>query len=275
MFRYDFMVIAFVVSLLLGIAFPLLGGSAVYKRLSSSGDALAHSALAGVAIALVAGLNPLPFSIIACLISFLLIDLLRNRFGKYAEIGVVVVLSASIAIAGIASGYVSGVSFESYLFGSILLIDDLELYAVIGLTVLSLAFFVITYFIQFHSLYSQSEAKVSGIKVRVLDLLHSLLFALAVAIGAKVVGSLVVCSMLVLPIAASLLWKKGYKHTYLISLGYSLLSMGGGLVVSYYLDWKPGATSVGLAVALLLITLLIRYLILTIKRKKAVKPPLH
>ena len=58
MLTYRFMQIAFAVGILLGIALPLLGSFAVYRRLSSSGDALAHSSLAGVAIGLASGLSP-------------------------------------------------------------------------------------------------------------------------------------------------------------------------------------------------------------------------
>lgn len=269
MFRYEFMAIAFATALLLGLAFPLIGGPAVHKKLSSSGDALAHSALSGVAIGLVAGINPLYTSIIACVISFLLIGFLRRKFGKHAEIGVVVVLSAAIALTGILSGYAKTVNFESYLFGSILLIGYEELGVVIGLTVIAIAFFGLTYYRFFHLLYSEEEAKIAGIKTDWLDFGHSLLFALTVAIGAKIVGSLVVSSMLILPTAAALLLKKGYRFTLIASLVISLLSMAGGIVISYYLDWKPGATSVGIAVALLLLCLLCRGIQAQIKARKA------
>ena len=262
MFRYEYMVIAFVVAILLGITFPLLGQTVVYKKLSSSGDALAHSALAGVAIGLVSGMNPLWISIISCIVSFILIDLLRHKFGKHAEIGVVVILSAAIALTGILSGYASATNFDSYLFGDILLIKKSELWVVIALTVIAIAFFLLTYHRQLHSLYSEEEAWIHHVPVRALNLLHSILFALTVAIGAKMVGSLVVSSMLVLPTAAALLWKKGYRSTTLLGLGYSLVSMSLGIVVSYYLDWRSGATSVGIAVVLLLLTLLAKGLII-------------
>lgn len=267
MFRYDFMIVAFVVAVLLAFIFPLLGGTVVYKRLSSSGDALAHSSLAGVAIGLVSGLNPLYVSIFTCIISFLIIGLLRRKFGKHAEIGVVVVLSAAIAISGILSGYASASNFDSYLFGSILLLGSPELVSVIALFVVTIVYSVIFFYPQFHVLYNEPEAKIAGIQAEWLDLLHSLLFALTVAIGAKVVGSLVVSSMVVLPSATALLLRKGYKATTIWSLVFSLLSMVGGIVVSYYLEWKPGATSVGIAVMVLLLVLAVRS-ILTLVRKK-------
>lgn len=269
MFRYEFMIIAFAVALLLGVAFPLIGGTIVYKRLSSSGDALAHSALAGVAIGVVAGISPIYVSIIACVVAFLLIGLLRTKFGKYAEIGVVVVLSASVALTGILSGYASKVNFESYLFGSILLIGYDELGIVIGIAVISVIWFILTYNRQFLSLYNPEEAEIAGIKVKVLDFVHSLLFALLIAVGAKIVGSLVVSSMVVLPTAAALLLRKGYRFTSIASVFVSLLSMALGVIASYYLDWKPGATAVGMAVVLLLCCLLYRLLATPIKRKRS------
>ena len=266
MFHYDWAVLALVVAGLLGICFPLLGGTVVHKRLSSSGDALAHSSLAGVAIGLVAGFSPLYMAIISCVISFLLIGLLRRKFGKYAEIGVAVILSASIAIAGVLSGYAKAANFESYLFGSILLIGVPEITAVIALTVITVLFFVLTYNRQFHCLYSEQEAHISGIHVRLLDFAHSLLFALCVAIGAKIVGSLIVSSMIVLPTAAALLLRKGYRFTVIASLVASLSAMIGGVVMSFYLDWKPGATSALLAVVILLLVLAYRG-VLTLREK--------
>ena len=275
MFRYEFMVIAFVISILLGLVFPLVGAPSVYKRLSSSGDALAHSSLAGVAIGLVAGFAPLWASIISCVIAFLLINLLRKKFGKYAEIGVVVVLSAGVAISGILSGYASAANFNSYLFGSILLVTRTELYVVIALTAAVILFSVFLYRPFMHALYSEPEAKLSGIPVSWIDLGHSLLFALSVAIGAKVVGSLVVTSMLVLPVATALLLKRGYFLTMMASLVFSLGAMIGGFFLSNALDWKPGATCVGVAVILLLLVLSIRgtiQLILRIRKRRDARP---
>jgi len=273
MFRYDFMVLAFIVALLLGLTFPLLGGTVVYRKLSSSGDALAHSSLAGVAIGLVAGINPLYISIATCIVSFLIIGLLRKKFGKHAEIGVVVVLSAAVAVSGIVSGYIGAANLDSYLFGSILLVGTPELIVVSVLAGVTALYFLLTYHRQFHCLYNESEAQIAGIKTQWLDLSHSLLFALAVAIGAKVVGSLVVSSMVVLPTAAALLLRKGYRFTTIASLFFSLAAMVGGVVISYYLDWKPGATSVGLAVILLLIVLLVRGIMALARKRKPSPTP--
>ena len=256
MLTSEFMRIAFVVAILLGIAIPLIGSSAVFKRLSSSGDALAHSSLAGVAIGLAAGINPLAFSIITCVVSFFIIELLRRKFNKYSEIGVAVVLSAAIGLAGILSS-----NFDSYLFGSILLISKPELYITILLTALILLFSLLFYPQIFSSLYSESESKVNGVKVGILTFVQDLLLSITIAVGAKVVGSLVVSSLVVLPTAIALQMKKGYRFTMISSVFFSLTAMLGGLTIAYYANLKPGATIVMVAVSLLLIVVIGKFLL--------------
>ena len=271
MLHYEFMRIALAVAVLLGLSLPLIGSGVVYKRLSSSGDALAHSSLAGIAIGLAAGLNPLAISIISCIVSFLIIEILRKKFTKFSEIGVVVVLSLAIGIAGILSHYTKAANFESYLFGSIVLLSSTELIVTIILTVLVLLFSIFLYGPFFSSLYSESEAKVRGTKVGLINFIHSLLLSFVVAVGAKVVGSLVVSSMIVLPTAIAMQFKKGYKWTLIIGVIVGIISMVSGLTISYYLDWAPGATIVLFTVTLLVMVFLVNgviYLIHKTKKKK-------
>lgn len=268
MLTYRFMQIAFAVAILLGISLPLVGSTAVYKRLSSSGDALAHSSLAGVAIGLASGLSPLWMSVIACIASFLLIEVMRKKFAKFSEIGVVIVLSGAIGIAGILSGYTSANNFDSYLFGSILLISDKELIFCSILTLVIVLFSVLFYPQIFSILYSESESKVNRIPVNLLNFIMDLLLSITIAIGSKIVGSLVISSLIVLPTATALQFQKGYKTTMILSLIFSILSMTIGLTVSYYLDWKPGATIVTLSVILLILVFFIKWAIQSIDRIK-------
>ncbi len=268
MFNYDFMIVALVMCVLLGIALPLVGSTAVYKRLSSSGDALSHSALAGVAIGLVSGLHPMITCIITCIVAFLIIELLRTKFQKFSEIGVAVVLSAAIGIAGVLSHYAKQSNFDSYLFGSILLVSDLEIYLAIAIVTIVVLFHTIFYRQIAASLYSEKEAKVSGIKVRWLNFAESLLLSVTIALASKIVGTLVVASMIVLPTAIALQFKRGYFWTMIISISSSLVCMIGGLIISYYLEWPPGATIVLVAVSFLAITLLIKGLIYSIRKIK-------
>jgi zinc transport system permease protein len=181
-------------------------------------------------------------------------------------------LSASIGLAGILSHYATKANFDSYLFGSIILIGETELILTIILTALVILFSFLFYPHMFALLYSEKEAKVNGVKVNLLNFFHSLLLSITIAVGAKVVGSLVVSSMIVLPTAIALLLKKGYKSTLFLSILFSLIAMIGGLTISYYLEWAPGATIVMTTIALLVLVLLYRgILVLTAKQKEKQK----
>lgn len=271
MLTYKFMQIAFAVCLLLGISLPLVGSFAVYRRLSSSGDALAHSSLAGVAIGLAAGLSPMLMSVICCVVAFLIIDLLRKKFNKFSEIGVAIVLSASIGLAGILSSFTKANNFDAYLFGSILTITDFEVLISALLTLFIVLFFLFFYHPIFSILYNESEAKIDGVKANLLTFVMDLLLSLTIAIGSKVVGSLVVSSLVVLPSAIALQFKKGYKWTMLLSVFFSVLSMLIGLILAYYLDLKPGATIVMTSICFLLILFVLRQIVVLFKRRKAKK----
>ncbi len=258
MLSYDFMQIAFVAALLLGIALPLIGSGAIYKGIANSGDALAHSALAGVAIGLVAGLNTTVVSIITTIVGLLIVELLRNYFSKYVEIGLVVVLSAAIGLVGVLSNKAGVANLNSYLFGSIILIDQTQLIITAILTVVIVLFVVLFGPQLFCVWYSKDEAKVHGIKAGLLNAVHSILLGLTVAIGEKIVGSLVIASMIILPCAISLTFKKGYWFTLASGVVISVASMLVGLTISYYADWAPGATIVLLTISVLAIVLIVK-----------------
>ena len=258
MLSYEFMRLAFVVGILLGIALPLVGSTAVFKRLSSSGDALAHSSLAGVAIGLTAGMNPLLVSVIACIVSFLIIEFVRKKFPKFSELGVTVVLSASVGLAGVLSGFARTGNFESYLFGSILLVDSMEVVLAAVLCGLVLLFYILFHNQIFALIYQESEAKVQGIKTNLLSLVHSLLLSIVIAISAKTIGALVVSSLIAIPVAASLQAKLSYKWTLILSVILSVVSVLAGITISYYADWKPGASIALFGVAVFFLLLLYR-----------------
>ncbi len=268
MLTYKFRQVAFAICFLLGIALPLVGSFAVFRRLSSSGDALAHSSLAGVAIGLAAGLSPRLRSVIACVIAFLFIDILRKKFNKFSEIGVAIVLSASIGLAGILSSFTKANNFDAYLFGSILTITDTQLIITAVLAFVILAFVLLFYYPVFSVLYNENEAKIDGVKTNLLTFIRDLLLSLTIAIGSKVVGSLVVSSLVVLPTAIALQLKKGYKWTRIFSVLFSVASRLIGLILAYHLDLKPGATIVRTSIAFLLIRFLLKQRVSFRKKKK-------
>jgi len=271
MLHYEFMRLAFLVGILLGLALPLVGSTAVFKRLSASGDALAHASLAGVVIGLVAGMNPLWVSLIACIVSLLIIEWVRRRFNKYAELSVTVVLCLAVALAGVLSGYVTSGNIDSYLFGSLLLVDWTEIILAAVLFVLTIAFYLVFHQQIFATIYHESEAKAQGVPTNFIQIAHAILFAVAIAISAKTIGSLVVSSLVAIPVATALQARTSYRKTLLLSMGVSLVAVIVGISFSYLWDWRPGASVALCSVCLLLLFILARFVGNWIKKKRALR----
>ena len=145
-FQYEFMRKAFLVGVLLAIIIPLIGVVVVLKRLSMMGDALSHTSLAGVALGLLLGINPIVAAVVVCMFAALSIEAIRKALPKYAEISISIIMSVGIGLASILSGFVTdGAAFDSFLFGSIVAITDTEVILVIIVTIIVVAAFLLLY----------------------------------------------------------------------------------------------------------------------------------
>ncbi len=257
-FSYDFMVKAFLAGIVIAVMISCIGVVVVLKRLSAIGDALSHMSLAGVASGLVFNLNPVFSAVVFCVIAALGIEKIRKSIPKYGEISTAVVTSVGVGLAGILSGFVKSANFNSFLFGSLVAVSSFELYLVVGLAIMVITVFLVLFRALFYMAFDEESAKLSGIPVKLVDLVFTLLTAVAVSISARVVGVLVVSSMMVLPVAVSMQLAKSYRHTVMLSVLFSVLFVITGLFLSYYLDLKPGGTIVITGVATLVVVLSIK-----------------
>lgn len=255
-FEYDFMRRAFLTGILLAVIVPCIGVVIVLRRLSMIGDALSHTSLAGVAIGLIAGFNPILGAICACLIASLGIEGIRKRIPKYSEISIAVVMSAGIGLAGVLSGFVqSAQSFDSFLFGSIVAISDFEMWLVVAVSVCVLVVFLLLYRELFFLAFDEQGARLAGVPVRAVNFVFTLLTAVTVSVAARTVGSLIVSSLMVVPVACAMQCAKSYRQTVLYSAGFGLLFTVSGLTAAYYAGLKPGGTIVLIGVFVLLLIL--------------------
>lgn len=268
MLSYQFMQVALLVGTLLAIIIPLIGTNLVFKRLSMTGDALSHTSLAGVAIGLLAGFNPIISAMIISVISALIIEFIRKKFQKYSEISLAIVLSVGVGLAGLLSSWTPASNFDSYLFGSIVAISDVELFITIALFVIVILYFFLFYKEILFISYNENSAKISGVPVNFVNFSYTVISALTIAIATKTIGALLVSSLIVIPVATSLQIAKSYKGTIFISVLISLFSVLSGIIISFYFDLKPGGTIVLVSVLILAITMITKPIIKKIKMKK-------
>lgn len=261
MFNYEFMQIAFLVGILLAVAIPLVGTHVVFKRLSMTGDALSHTSLAGVALGLLLGINPLIVAMITSVIAALIIEIIRKKFYKYSELSIAIVLSAGVGLAGVLSGFTPMANFSTYLFGSIVAISSTEMYLTIGLTVLVVVAYTLFYKELMFIAYNEESARAAKVPVQMVNVLFTIITALTVAVASRTIGALIVSSLMVVPVATAMQLTKSYKSTVFVSILFSVLSVAVGLTLSFYYGLKPGGTVVLLSVGCLLIAILTKWLV--------------
>lgn len=258
MLSYPFMQNALMAGALVAILSPIIGIFLVLRRYSMMGDTLAHSSLAGVAIGIVAGISPTLSSVIFTALAAVFIEFLRERFKRYAEIlmSVVLTLSVGIAIVLVSSGQ-ANTNINQYLFGSILTVTRQDLYLVLLVTLVTVATVYYFYHELIYTTFDEDGAHIINIKVKRVNYIFALLMGLSIAVSIRITGVLVISSLIVLPVATAMQFKKGFKHTLFLSIAVGLVDVLFGLVLSYTLDSAPGGTIALLSVITMVISLLL------------------
>lgn len=259
MFSYEFMRRAFIAAALIAFIAPCIGLNIVLKRLSSVGDAASHSALAGVAFGLAIGINPVLGAVIFSVLAVLCIEVLRRQFKKYPEIAAVTVMSAGIGLTAVLSGFITDGSsnLNSFMFGSIVAVSDFELFLTIGLGAAVLVVSLLLYKELFSITFDEEAASLSGVPVKTINFVLMLLTAITVSVASRVVGALMISSLLVIPVAAAIMISKSYKNTLITSIILAEISAFAGLTLSFFLDLRPGGTIVLTSVAILIVIMII------------------
>ena len=243
---YAFVQRALIVGLLIAISSSFLGIFLVLRKYSMIGDGLAHVSFATVALALVLNQSPLLISIpIVSLASLLILKLSEeNRIGGDAAIGLIASTSLAIGvfIASVSNGF--SIDLSSYLFGSILIIRQSDVYLSMLLTVLIVTLVVVFYQDLFAMTYDLDYAKVSGRKTKRLNQLISILTAITIVLGIRVVGTMLISSLIIFPTVTALRLSKGFKSTIIWAVIISILSVISGILLSVVLDFPTGSSIV-------------------------------
>ena len=229
--QYEFMRRAILVGILLSIILPMIGIQVIVKRISLIGDAISHSALAGVAAGLVLGVNPTVTTLIATTTAALGIEYVRKKIPHYSEVAIAIILSTSLGVAGILSSQLrGGVNMDSFLFGSIVAISDMELYIVIGISIFVCFFSVLLNKELFNIAFDERSSRLQGIKVGIVNILFTIMTAISIAIASRTIGALIVSSIMIIPIATSMQFSRSYRNTQIYAVILSMIYVVVGLV---------------------------------------------
>ncbi|MBT2665493.1 metal ABC transporter permease [Bacillus sp. ISL-4] len=264
--QFEFLQNAFLTGIIIGAIAPLVGVFVVVRRMSMISDALSHVALAGIAFSLLlqksflslAGLNPLYIGMAFSVGGSLFIEKLRGVYKHYQELAIPIIMSGGMGLSVIFISIADGFNTDlyGYLFGSVSAVSRADLYVILAVGLVVALMLTLLYKELFLLSFDEEHAKASGIPYKVIHFIFIVMVALVIAASMKIIGILLVSSLMTLPVAASLRFAKGFKQM----IGYSILfgevSVIGGLFLSYNLDLAPGGTIVIIAVLILILSIL-------------------
>ncbi|MEK5147447.1 MAG: metal ABC transporter permease [Psychrobacillus psychrotolerans] len=264
-FHYEFLQNAFASGLIIGFIAPLLGVFIVVRRLSLIADALSHVTLAGIAgslylsqsVGALALLNPLYLGIVASVTGSLFIERLRRLYKHYEELAIPIIMSAGLGFGAIFISLAEGFSSDlfSYLFGSVSAVSRQDLWIIIGIALIVIVFLSLFFKELFVLSFDEEYAKASGLPAKWIHVLFMIVTALVIAGSMRIVGILLVSSLMTLPVAAAMRISKSFKQAILLSVIFGELSVIVGLVSAFYLDLAPGGTIVVTSIIILLLTI--------------------
>lgn len=271
MLSYGFMQRALIASLLIGLVCATIGVFVVLKGLSFIGAGTSHAAFAGVALAFLIGVPPLPMAVLFGLVTVWVTGWLheRKKMGLDTSTGIFYTLTMALAILFIGLMERYNPEVYGYLFGSILSVtrDDVRLISALSLGILLV---VALFFKEFHFIsFDQEMAEASGIPARALFFLLLGMVALTIVLSLKAVGAMLVFALLIIPAAAARQWAVTMQGMIAGAMAVGVFSSWMGVILSYWLDLPSGPTIVLLATAIFFLAVF-----LSPKRHKKASPVL-
>ncbi len=243
---YDFLKKALIVGLLVTLSASLLGVSLVLKRFSMIGDGLSHVAFGAISIAAALNIAPLKVSIpVVVIAAFLLLKLSQNSKIN-GDAAIALISSSALAIGVFINSLSTNIksNLTSYMFGSILAISDEDLIISVILSFIVITLFVIFYNKIFSVTFDESFAKATGIKSDFYNMLIAFLTAITTVIGMRLMGALLMSSLLIFPAITSMRLCRSFKSVVISSSLVSTLCFIVGLGLSYSIDTPAGSTIV-------------------------------
>ena len=258
MFSWPFMQRALAAGVLVSLCCALLGVSLVLKRYSMIGDGLSHVSFGSLAIAVALGITPLYFSIpVVILAAFFLLRMASHpRWNNDAAIAVMSAsaLAVGILVISLTTGMTTDV--DNYMFGSVLAMTKSDVALSVLLSIAVLALFVLFYHKLFAVTFDESFSRATGLNVERYNTLLSILTALTIVLGMRMMGAMLISSLVIFPALTAMRLFKSFRSVVLCSAVTSVTCFCAGLTASFVLSTPVGASVVAANLGLFLLSCL-------------------
>jgi zinc transport system permease protein len=256
--QYGFMQRALISAIAISIICSIVGLFLVLKRHSLFGDALAHVAFGGISLGLFTGVYPLWTAYIVAILSAVGVNKLRESTKIPPDSSIAVLLTSGLAIGVILISISGGFTLDlfSFLFGNILLVSNDDVIMILITDAIVIPVIYIFYKKLVLIIFDENQARVSGVNVTWINTLFIILASITIMASIRLVGVLLISSLIVVPNITALMLGKGFKKTMFISCAMSVFSVVFGIVLSYYSNLAPSGTIVLTMVSMFLITII-------------------
>ncbi len=246
MFSFAFMVRAIIVGVLISLSASLLGVSLVLKRYSMIGDGLSHVGFAALALATVFNAAPLQFAIPIVVVSAFFLLKITQKTNINGDAAIAIFSSSSIAIGVILISKSTGMNTDvcNYMFGSILSMSKSDLYLSICVSILVIVLFVIFYNKLFAVTFDEDFAKATGLNTEAYNSLLAVLSALVIVLGMRMMGALLISSLIIFPALTSMRTFKSFRVVTICSAILGVMNFLIGIYISYVENLPTGASVV-------------------------------
>lgn len=275
MFFYGFMQRAFQASFLIAVIAPILGLFLILRRQSLMADTLSHISLAGIALGLLLNINPTIMTLIVVVIAAVLIDYLRVLYKSYTEISIAILMSAGMAIALVLMSLNDGgsnASIQQYLFGSIVTINQEQIYLLGALFVMVVGLFLVFRKPMYVLTFDEETAFTAGLPTKMMSIIFNVITGVTIAVVMPIVGALLVSAIIILPAAIAMRLSKSFNIVILVGVIIGIIGMFTGLTASYQYGTPPGATITLVFIVIFILTMLIKKGVNQVKFKKSRTP---
>ena len=256
--QYGFMQRALISAIAISVICSIVGLFLVLKRQSLFGDALAHVTFGGISLGLFIGIYPLWTAYIVAILSAVGVNKLRESTKIPPDSSIAVLLTSGLAIGVILISISGGFTLNLYsiLFGNILLVSNDDVIIILITDAIVIPVICIFYKKLILITYDEKQAKVSGLNVTWINTLFFILASITIIASIRLVGVLLISSLIVIPNITALMLGKGFKKTIFISCAISIFSVVSGIVISYYLNLAPSGTMVLIMISMFLVTII-------------------
>lgn len=269
--QYDFIQRALIAGVAISFITPIIGLLLILRRQSLLADTLSHISLAGVALGMFLQTDPTMTTLIFVIIASIIIEYLRTVYSSFSEISVAIMMSAGMAIALVLVSLNSNsgnFQIDQYLFGSILLISPSEVKIILALSIVIVILYLIFRRTLYVMSYDEATAYTSGLPVRFISIVFSVLTGVAISIMMPIVGALVVSALVVIPSATAIKISNSFGKTIIVGVIINLIGIFSGIFASYHFDTPPGASITLVFIVIFVIVSIGAHLVTMRKRKQ-------